>query len=119
MDVSGKVDQDFIDGGVAGLAEDHPAGFPYRLREDHPGKFFARQGNEGGPEDIRKGVYRHEIVLSGLNPVSVVGGESPCRYQAVDVDTERIMRHVTDSTNKKAVPEHCFNSYRESGLVQP
>ena len=33
-------------------------------------------------------------------------------------DTERSMRHVANFKNKKAVPRHCFYSYRESGLVQ-
>ena len=33
-------------------------------------------------------------------------------------DTERSMRHVLNFKNKKAVPQHCFYSYRESGLVQ-
>jgi hypothetical protein len=28
------------------------------------------------------------------------------------------MRHVLNFKNKKAVPQHCFDSYRESGLVQ-
>ena len=85
VDISGEIGQGFIGGMDAGLTVDHPSGFPYRLREDRLGKFFARQGNKSGPEDIRQGAYRHEIILPGINPVSFVVGKPSCRYEAVNM----------------------------------
>jgi len=85
VDISGEVGQGFIDAMGAGLAVDHPRDIPYRFGHEHPGKLPPSQADEGGPEKIGQGAYRHEIGLSRLKPVSVIVGDPPCRYETVDM----------------------------------
>ena len=51
--------------------------------------------------------------------IVLIGFSFRGRFVCLDeMDTERSMRQVLNFKNKKAVPQHCSNSYRESGLVQ-
>lgn len=114
VDIPGKIGQGFIGGMVTGLAVNHPGGVPYRFGKYCLQEFPARQGDKGSPEEIRQGAYRHEISLSGLKPISVVMGDSACRYETVDVGVvDQCPRPGMKDTEHADLPAHIAGICRQ------